>query len=129
MQAKGIPVESDLTAAIAQGEAVLLTLSDAAAIRATLLQPSSLSGLAGKVVVQMGTIAPNQSREIASAVEAVGGHYLEAPVLGSIPEARSGNLIVMAGGDAEIYQQMLLLLRCLGKQVPAHRRGWSAVRR
>ncbi|EGV50277.1 NAD(P)-dependent oxidoreductase [Candidatus Endoriftia persephone] len=117
VQAKGIPVESDLTAAIAQGEAVLLTLSDAAAIRATLLQPSSLSGLAGKVVVQMGTIAPNQSREIASAVEAVGGHYLEAPVLGSIPEARSGNLIVMAGGDAEIYQQMLLLLRCLGKQV------------
>ncbi|MBA1330994.1 3-hydroxyacid dehydrogenase, partial [Candidatus Endoriftia persephone str. Guaymas] len=92
VQAKGIPVESDLTAAIAQGEAVLLTLSDAAAIRSTLLQPSSLSGLAGKVVVQMGTIAPNQSREIASAVEAVGGHYLEAPVLGSIPEARSGNL-------------------------------------
>ena len=35
----------------------------------------------------MGTIGPNDSRSIAKDVEALGASYIEAPVLGSQPEA------------------------------------------
>jgi 3-hydroxyisobutyrate dehydrogenase-like beta-hydroxyacid dehydrogenase len=65
----------------------------------------------------MGTISPEESREIATQIEAVGGDYLEAPVLGSIPEAKSGELIIMAAGSEHAYHQLLLVLRGLGKEV------------
>ena len=41
------------------------------------------------------------------------GSYLEAPVLGSRPEALEGTLLVMAGGDAAVFEQQLPLLRLL----------------
>ncbi|RLJ22557.1 hydroxyacid dehydrogenase [bacterium endosymbiont of Escarpia laminata] len=113
----GLEVEADLIKAMRVADVICLTLSDAPAIREVLLQRRVSAELAGKLVLQMGTVAPEESREIGAAVEAASGGYLEAPVLGSIPQARSGNLIVMAGGSDENYQRGLLLLRCLGKQV------------
>ncbi|MEJ2592218.1 MAG: NAD(P)-dependent oxidoreductase [Candidatus Thiodiazotropha sp.] len=113
----GLTVEADLAAAIRQGELIILTLSDAAAIESVLFGQGIPELLAGRMVVQMGTIAPNESRAIAGRVIEAGGEYLEAPVLGSIPEARSGQLIVMAAGPDPIYQHCLLMLRCLGKEV------------
>lgn len=40
---------------------------------------------------------PSESRDIAELVEAAGGIYIEAPVLGSQPEAAAGKLLVMVG--------------------------------
>jgi len=113
----GLEVAPDLAAAIGQGEVILLTLSDAAAIESVLLTPEVIPLLRDKSVVQMGTIAPGESRAIGGQVTRAGGVYLEAPVLGSIPEARSGRLIVMVAGPEPAYQHCLLMLRCLGKDV------------
>jgi 3-hydroxyisobutyrate dehydrogenase-like beta-hydroxyacid dehydrogenase len=113
----GLSTEPGLAEAIAFAQVVILTLSDAQAVESVLLSGDLDTQLQGKLILQMGTIAPEESREIARRVEAMGAGYLEAPVLGSIPEARSGNLIIMAGGPEALYQQSLLLLRCLGKQV------------
>lgn len=113
----GLGVAPDLTTAIGMGEVILLTLSDAAAIESVLLAPGIIPLLQDKCVVQMGTITPNESRAIADRVSRAGGVYLEAPVLGSIPEVRSGRLIVMAAGSESAYQHCLLMLRCLGKEV------------
>lgn len=110
----GVAVTAELDRAVAQSNVLLITLSDAAAIEATL---SSLTGgapLREKQVIQMGTIAPEESRQIAQRVTAAGGRYLEAPVLGSIPEATAGTLIIMAGGDPLTYQRCLPLLLDLG---------------
>ncbi|HHQ49038.1 MAG TPA: NAD(P)-dependent oxidoreductase, partial [Acidobacteria bacterium] len=46
-----------------------------------------------------------------------GGAYLEAPVLGSIPEATAGTLIVMAGGDAGTFERWRPVLEVLGEKV------------
>lgn len=113
----GLEAVPDLAAAIGLGEVILLTLSDAAAIESVLLAPGITPLLKDKCVVQMGTIAPGESRAIAERVNGAGGVYLEAPVLGSIPEARAGRLIVMVAGPEPAYQHCLLMLRCLGKQV------------
>lgn len=113
----GLTTEAELNRAVALGEVIILTLSDAAAIEAVLLNDTVIPLLPGKTVLQMGTIAPDESRSIARRVAEAGGEYLETPVLGSLPEARSGQLIVIAAGAEPVYQHCLLMLRCLGKEV------------
>ncbi|MBT2970194.1 MAG: hydroxyacid dehydrogenase [gamma proteobacterium symbiont of Ctena orbiculata] len=114
---EGLSVASSLTAAVTAGEVLILTLSDAAAIEEVLFDPSVTPLIEGKTVLQMGTISPDESRNLGIRVEAAGGDYLETPVLGSIPEARAGELIIMAAGSETAYHQTLLLLRGLGKEV------------
>ncbi|MET0050257.1 MAG: NAD(P)-dependent oxidoreductase [Candidatus Thiodiazotropha sp.] len=116
-KSEGVPIEADLLKAVNNNELLLLTLSDAEAIDAVLFSPSLEGHLQGKTVIQMGTISPDESRALAQRVQAVGGEYLEAPVLGSIPEALAGELIVMAAGPEPVYHHCLLLLRGLGKEV------------
>jgi 3-hydroxyisobutyrate dehydrogenase-like beta-hydroxyacid dehydrogenase len=86
---------------LAASEVVILMLSDRAAIDATLLSDEARAQIAGRTIIQMGTIAPNESRAVRDAVLCAGGGYLEAPVLGSIPEAQSSELLVMVGADTD----------------------------
>ena len=88
------------------GEATLLMVSDAAAVNVVLDEaaaPAALPGetraespgkppagkttpaLAGRAVVNLSTIGPDESKAILRRVREAGGEYLEAPVLGSIP--------------------------------------------
>jgi 3-hydroxyisobutyrate dehydrogenase len=78
-------------------------LSDAEAIKSTIFDGAVRDELSGRVVLQMATIGPGESQEIAEQVRDAGGEYVEAPVLGSLPEAEKGTLLVMIGceGDAE----------------------------
>jgi 3-hydroxyisobutyrate dehydrogenase len=98
----------------AQSDVVVLMLTDAAAIMATLFE--SGASLQGKTVIQMGTIAPEQSLSCHDRLVAAGGAYLEAPVLGSIPEATAGNLIVMVGSTAAQFEQWRSLLQQFGPE-------------
>ena len=92
---------------------IILMVSDAQAIKA-LLQLDTQKDLNGKTILQMATISPTQSKEIGKAITACGGHYLEAPVLGSIPEAQTGTLIIMAGGSKAVFEDVLPTLQVLG---------------
>ena len=58
----------------------------------------SLGPLQGRTVMPMGTMGISESVSLAQQVRTQGGRYLEAPVLGSRPEAQKGTLLVMAGG-------------------------------
>jgi 3-hydroxyisobutyrate dehydrogenase len=89
-------------------------LSNAAAIYHVLLTDTSWHTLSGRSIIQMGTTTPQESQEIRNAVVAAGGEYIEAPVLGSIPEAETGKLIVMVGGEEEQYQRHVKLLSNFG---------------
>lgn len=112
--ADGIKRAETPASAIAASELIILMLTDATAIGATLLSPEATAQLAGRTVLQMGTIAPRESKTIAQAVHAAGGDYLEAPVLGSIPEAKAGKLILMVGATQEQFDQWRGILECFG---------------
>jgi 3-hydroxyisobutyrate dehydrogenase len=62
----------------------------------------------------MGTIAPQQSQEIAKSIQDLGGDYVEAPVLGSIPEAKAGTLLIFVGASQALFDRTLPLLQNLG---------------
>ncbi len=111
---EGVRVAETPAAAIQVAECVLLALSDELAIRAMLLETSARQALAGRTVIQMGTIGPGQSRRLSGDVGAAGGVYFEAPVLGSIPEAKAGKLLVMVGASREQFERYRALLQAFG---------------
>lgn len=118
LAAQGCRVADEPGAAVQAAEGVVLMLSDEAAIRQALLRGAG-AHLDGRSVVQMGTIGPAQSKALAAEVEALGGDYLEAPVLGSIPEAREGRLIVMVGASPQQFARWAPVLAALGPD-PLH---------
>ena len=74
-----------------------------------------LAGLStGKVWVDVSTVSPRVSRELAARVRDLGATMLDAPVSGSVPQVQSGTLTIMVGGDAEAYERVEPLLRELG---------------
>jgi len=99
----------------AAGEATVVMLADGDAVKSA-LQGASLDG---HTLLQMSTISPGESRQIAELVDGAGGQYLEAPVLGSTPQAESGDLIVMAGGSRELFDRWHDVLAAMGEN-PRH---------
>jgi 3-hydroxyisobutyrate dehydrogenase-like beta-hydroxyacid dehydrogenase len=103
----------------AAAEVTFSSVSDDAAVEAITAGPDGiLAGLApGKVYVDMSTIAPETSRQVAARVRAVGAEMLDAPVSGSVPAAEDGTLVIMVGGDEETFRAVEPLLRTLGRTV------------
>jgi 3-hydroxyisobutyrate dehydrogenase len=110
----GATVVSDAGDVLKNADCIVMMLTDAPAVRETVLTESIRPLLAGRTLIQMGTINPQQSCELAAEIQSWGGEYLEAPVLGSIPEARTGELLVMVGASPEQWQRWLPLLQCFG---------------
>ena len=104
--------------AAAQADWLITVLSDGPTTQGVLIDQVG-DALQGRRVLQIGTIGPAESQQLADAVQALGGSYLEAPVLGSRPEALEGNLQLMAGGPDELMEEALPLLRQLS-QKPVH---------
>ena len=116
LKAAGAEIAAKPYQAIRAADCVILMLTNAAAIYSVLLSDRSSGAVRGRSIIQMGTIAPTESKEIQDTVEIAGGEYLEAPVLGSIPEARAGKLILMVGGYREQYYRHLDLLKNFGPE-------------
>ncbi len=113
----GLAVAPTPTAALVASPVSILMLAEAPAIRSVLAAPGVRDALGGRTIVQMGTIGPDESRAFAAEVAAAGGEWVEAPVLGSIPQADSGTLQVMVGGTAEQLARLEPLLSRLGQDV------------
>ena len=78
-----------------------------------------LAGLAEpKIWVDMSTVSPRASRELAKRVRARGATMLDAPVSGSVPQVQAGTLTIMVGGDKQAYARVESLLGELGS--PTH---------
>jgi len=114
IEAQGASTSQSAQQAIDASDYCLLLLSDAQAISAV-LDTVEASHFVGKYFIQMGTIAPEESRELEKYIQQRQGFYLECPVLGSLPEARTGTLILMAAGEKSTYQACLPLLNLLGE--------------
>ena len=109
-----VEIIDSLSRTVARADTLLLFLSDAAAIDATIFSLPD-GALRDKTIIQMGTIAPSESRAFLSRATALGGDWLESPVLGSIPEARTGTLLLMVGATAAQFERHRPLLSLLGK--------------
>lgn len=74
-----------------------------------------LAGLdAGKLWVDLSTVSPSVSRELAARVRSLGAQMLDAPVSGSVPQVQAGTLTIMVGGDEDAYARVEPVLSVLG---------------
>ena len=103
LKTENIPVTTNIHEAIAFGDVIILMLSDIAAIQEVIFD--SGVDLEGKTLIQMGTIAPGESKGLYVTVNEKGGEYLEAPILGSIPEVKTGKLLLMVGGGKSLFRR------------------------
>lgn len=111
---KGANITTNPCDAIANSKIIIMMLSGYSAITEVLF--STPIDMKDKLFVQMGTISPNESRELFTRISRLGAKYIEAPVLGSIPEALSGKLIVMVGGGLDDFNYVVPILDCLGEK-------------
>ncbi|MGO9793016.1 MAG: NAD(P)-dependent oxidoreductase [Solirubrobacteraceae bacterium] len=105
---------------VAAAAAVTFSMvTDDAALDAITLGPDGiLAGLQeGKIYVDMSTVSPRVSQELAARVDSLGAQMLDAPVSGSIPQAESGTLAIMVGGEPHAFAAVEPLLRELGQTV------------
>jgi 3-hydroxyisobutyrate dehydrogenase len=118
LQERGAEVAASARQVVEACDICLLFLSDAEAIQ-MVLDSIDTAAFKDTLIIQMGTIAPEESRHFAELVHGQKGRYLECPVLGSLPEARSGKLILMAAGSTQDFKTALPLLELIGKE-PQH---------
>lgn len=71
----------------------------------------------GTVFIDMSSISPIASREIAAALAEKGVEMLDAPVSGGEPKAIDGTLSFMVGGKPEVFDQYKDLLGAMGASV------------
>jgi 3-hydroxyisobutyrate dehydrogenase-like beta-hydroxyacid dehydrogenase len=105
---------------VAQAADVVFSMvTDDAALDTLTAGPGGiLAGLtAGKVYVDMSTVSPQLSRELAERVGARGALMLAAPVSGSVPAAKAGTLAIIVGGHAKAFEQAEPILAGLGSTV------------
>lgn len=100
---------------------VILMLANAGAIGSVLSEDGAgrRPQLSGRVVVAMGTIAPEDSVVIEHRVRAAGGHYVEAPVSGSRVPAQRGHLVGMLAGEPAVVETVRPLLAPVCRQTVA----------
>ena len=100
-------------------EVVFSMVSDTAALQSvTAGEDGILAGLGpGKVYVDMSTVSPRISRELAARVAALGAAMLDGPVSGSVTTLERGQLSIMVGGDAAVLDRVRPLLEAIGPKV------------
>jgi 3-hydroxyisobutyrate dehydrogenase-like beta-hydroxyacid dehydrogenase len=115
----GARAAPSLAALVHRSEVVITMVADPAAVRDVVTAKGGLlSALSpGTTYIDMSTVSPGTSREIAVLVRGTGADYLEAPVLGSKKAAAEGTLTILTGGDADLSRRMEPLLLAMGNRV------------
>ena len=116
LASSGITIADSPSDAIEHADCTLLFLTDAHAIRSLLLDGQARSSLSGRTIVHMGTIGPDESVELHRTIASLGGDYVEAPVLGSVDEAKAGSLLLMVGGTQDHVERLAPVFRSLSKE-------------
>lgn len=117
----GAVVAIDVAQVFAASRIVIVMLADDRAVDAVLGRedPSFPHLVAGRTLVNMGTVPPAYSARLAADVTRHGGHYVEAPVSGSRGPAEDGSLVAMLAGDPTIIALLEPILAPMcSRQVP-----------
>jgi len=103
--------------AVAEGAEIVITSlpDDAVLDEVATAADGILAGLGDdRIWIDMSTVSPQKSKELAARVRAEGAWMLDAPVSGSVPQVQAGTLTIMVGGDEDSYYRVEPLLRELG---------------
>jgi len=100
-------------------DVVFTMVANTSALHAVFHGPDGLlAGLStNKIFVDMSTVSPAASRNMAASVAEKGAHMLDVPVSGSVITLEQGNLSLMVGGDESVFAQIKPVLLDIGPKV------------
>ena len=105
---------------VAQKADIIITMvPDTPHVAAALFDANGIAeGLsAGKIVVDMSSISPLETKEFARKINALGCEYLDAPVSGGEVGAKNATLSIMVGGSEAAFTTVKPLFELMGKNI------------
>ena len=105
---------------VAQHSDIIITcVSDTPDVQKVILGDDGVihGAQAGALVIDMSTISPQATKDIAAKLEEKGVHMLDAPISGGSEGAEKGTLSIMIGGDAAQVERAMPCLEAMGKAI------------
>jgi 2-hydroxy-3-oxopropionate reductase len=102
-----------------QSDVVITMLPDTPDVAQVLFGENGVaSGLtSGKIVVDMSSISPTETKRFAARINELDCEYLDAPVSGGQVGAKAGALTIMVGGSEETFGKVKPLFELMGKNI------------
>ncbi len=102
-----------------RSEVVVTMVPDTPDVASVLFDPNGVAeGLSpGKIVVDMSSISPSDTKAFAKRIEEKGCLYLDAPVSGGEVGAKNAALTIMVGGRQEAFDRVKPLFEAMGKNI------------
>ncbi len=100
-------------------EIIITCVSDTPDVRAVILGDAGVihGARAGSLIIDMSTISPQATREIAAALAEADLHMLDAPISGGSEGAVNGTLSIMVGGEAAQVERARAAFESMGKTI------------
>ncbi|MBC6113115.1 NAD(P)-dependent oxidoreductase [Pedobacter fastidiosus] len=113
----GAEIASNPAKLLEETDVVIVMVSDDHAISEIFSGEEGLlqSKTSNKIIINMSTVSPKISKEMAEKCRDIECFYLDAPVSGSVKQAETGQLVIMVGGEEQVFEKAKPILEKLGK--------------
>ncbi|WP_019170365.1 2-hydroxy-3-oxopropionate reductase [Pseudaminobacter salicylatoxidans] len=117
--AKGLKVVTGNDAVARAADVVITMVPDTPQVAEVLFGENGVaSGLSkGKLVIDMSSISPIDTKVFAERIKALGADYLDAPVSGGEVGAKAASLTIMVGGSQAAFDRATPLFEKMGKNI------------
>ncbi|TWR26461.1 NAD(P)-dependent oxidoreductase [Mucilaginibacter pallidiroseus] len=118
LKEQGAAIAATPAQLVQQTDVIIIMVTDDNAIEQIFNGADGLlaADINGKIIVNMSTVSSAISKQMAAACADKGAHYLDAPVSGSVKQAETAQLVIMAGGDATAFEKVKPILETMGKK-------------
>ena len=115
----GATVCDTLKAIAEHAEIVIMIVPDTPDVKSVLFDPGGIAeGLSpGKIVVDMSSISPIETKLFAAEINKKGCDYLDAPVSGGEVGAKAASLTIMVGGPEQAFAKVKPIFDLMGKNI------------
>jgi 2-hydroxy-3-oxopropionate reductase len=119
LEAEGVTLYISPKELAQRSDIVFVMVSDSTAVEEVVLGENGVAqgGRAGMVVVDMSSISPLLTKQIAKKLGDKGIDMLDAPVSGGEEGAINGTLSIMVGGKPEVFQRVRSIFETIGKNI------------
>lgn len=114
--AEGAKAAANIAEVAAEAEVIVTMLPNSPHVKEVVLGAGGIleNAKAGTIIVDMSSISPIASKEVAEACKAKDVTYLDCPVSGGEPKAIDGTLAIMAGGCEKAFEKVKDMLLVMG---------------
>jgi 3-hydroxyisobutyrate dehydrogenase len=113
----GAALAPDPVSVAAESDVVVSVLRDDQVVREVVLEQMLPHAKPGTTFIDMSTVTPAMSRNLAQTARSRGCHFLDAPVMGSKEAAENGQLTILVGGPAETLEAQQDVLSAMGQRI------------